>query len=563
MAKEKLALISVYNKTGIEDFAKRLVEMGWKIISSGGTAKVIAAAGVPVTDVAEITGLKPMLKHRVATLHPKIHGGLIADYEDPDQVKEMEDLTWSMIDLACIDFYPLAEAIAKPGATIESVVELTDIGGPAMSRSAAKGARIIICRFEDREAALSELERTGDVHKQTRQYLRARAEYEVAKYGGQSAVFHGQHTFSRATFSMSFGEAVVSIPKGENGAQSPATGYTAGGSYPLSPFKCELIEGSPLGYCNWTDIDRLVQTVTHLGAAIQRNNPVRLLSRLTAPAIAVGVKHGNPCGAAVGVNPVQVARKMVMGDSLAIFGGWIMCNFPVTIEVAQALATYGIPRGGEFRKFDGIVAPDFASNVSQYFERKGGRCRMMINPALATHYAQLDITPINRPLAGGDFIIQPNYTYVPSLHHGMDLQIYGANNHSASFLRSAEFNLLLAWGIGATSNSNTITICNQRMLLGNGVGQQARVWAAKLAVMRARDAGHSDLLRCSFAYSDSFFPFPDAAEVLIKAGVRGIFSTSGSKAKGGGDAALIELCQKRGVLLYMIPDDVARGFCRH
>lgn len=190
--KEKWALISVFDteKEGAVAFAKRLVALGWKIISSGGTAKVLRAAGIEVKDVEQVTGLKPMLKHRVATLHPRIHAGLIADYNDPEQMKEMADLGWELFDLVYVTFYPLQEAVDNPAATTDSVVEKTDIGGPCMIRSAAKGLRITICAERYLEPVLKELEETGDVSIKNRQKLRAFAELAVARYVGTSAAFH-------------------------------------------------------------------------------------------------------------------------------------------------------------------------------------------------------------------------------------------------------------------------------------------------------------------------------------------------------------------------------------
>jgi len=187
---ERWALISVYDKTGIVGFAKDIISEGWKIMASGGTARVLRENNVEVKDVADFVGGGAILKHRVVTLSREIHAGLLADMSDPEQVAEMEQLGLPVIDLLVVDFYPLRDAIAEPGATIKSVIEKTDIGGPAMVRSAAKGGRIVVCRVQDRQEVLNELKMVDDVSIEHRRELAARAEFEIAGYCLASAGFH-------------------------------------------------------------------------------------------------------------------------------------------------------------------------------------------------------------------------------------------------------------------------------------------------------------------------------------------------------------------------------------
>jgi phosphoribosylaminoimidazolecarboxamide formyltransferase/IMP cyclohydrolase len=191
---EKWALLSVYNKDGISDFARGIVAVGWKLFASGGTRKLLYGAGLQVRDVAELVGGGEMLKHRVVTLSREVHAGLLADTNDPEQMAEMEALHLPIIDMLVCDFYPLAEAMQKP-TSIAKVVEMTDIGGPTMVRSAAKGGRIVICRPQDRRPVLNELQLIGDVCPANRQKLRARAEFEVANYCLMSAIFHSEGRF--------------------------------------------------------------------------------------------------------------------------------------------------------------------------------------------------------------------------------------------------------------------------------------------------------------------------------------------------------------------------------
>lgn len=534
MSQQRWALISVYNKTGVVDFVARLAHMGWKILSSGGTAKKLAEAGIPVKDVAELVGGGAILGHRVVTLSREVHAGLLADALKPEDVAELVNLNIPFVDLVRCDFYPLRQAIADSAATVASVVERTDIGGPCMVRSGAKGLRIIICREEDAEPVLQELEGTGDVSPENRQWLRARAEFEVAKYVGDSATYH-----SKGQFHIITGERVLEC-KGENGPQAPAALFSTCSGDPLALDKFQVIEGAAPSYNNWRDVDRLLQTMTHLTTAWKRNF-------LWHPSIGIAVKHGNPCGAGV-ASSSKVWSMMVRGDTRAIFGGVIMTNFAVSGQVAETMAA-AMPDGKA--RFDGVVAPSFDSEAIKILSRVKGKCRLMVNPMLGADSGILDIAPRFCDVRGG-FLKQPNYTFLLDFNDP-EMKVYGERS------QDAEMDLLVAWGVGCTSNSNTISIVKDRMLIGNGVGQQDRVGAAELAIKRAVDAGHKNLLEGAAAYSDSFFPFDDGPKVLAQAGIKAIFSTSGSL----NDQLTIALCAIYGVTLYQLPDSKARGFFGH
>lgn len=550
-----IALLSVWNKKGIVDFASRLVKSGWDILASGGTAKVLREAGIETRDVATMVGGGPILGHRVVTLSREVHAGLLADALKSEDLAELVSLNIPFVNLVRCDFYPLRDAIADPEATIAKVVDKTDIGGPCMVRSGAKGLRIVICRQQDMETVLQEIEATGDVSQENRQKLRARAEFEVTRYTGDSAIYHGKGQFNVVT-----GEQVAKF-KGENGPQSPAILFSTGTNDPLALDKFTLIEGAQPSYNNWCDIDRLLQTMTHISAAWELNHGF-------VPLIAIGVKHGNPCGAAVDRNFTAVVRCMVLGDSRAIFGGVVMTNFPVTALIADEMAA-AMPDGKA--RFDGVVAPAFDDGAAKTLSRVKGKCRLMANSALSrsNHSALLDTASRFRYVRGG-YLAQPNYTFLLNFNDP-EMRVYGERNSKA------EKDLLIAWGVGCVSNSNTITIVKDGTLIGNGVGQQDRVGAAELAIKRAIDAGHGlkvswwrrllALLRLAkrkelkgaVAYSDSFFPFPDAVKILINAGIKTIFSTSGSV----NDQVIQELCVKNRVTLYQLPDAKSRGFFGH
>ncbi|MDA8088059.1 MAG: hypothetical protein M0Z75_15350 [Nitrospiraceae bacterium] len=339
------------------------------------------------------------------------------------------------------------------------------------------------------------------------------------------------------------GRLALTCKYGENGYQVPAALYEGGSADPLALDKFRIVAGTEPSYNNLCDLDRLLQTVTHIAASFEVN-------RGKTPLISVGVKHGNSCGAAVADgNPAEVARQMIIGDPLAIFGGLIMVNYPVTEEVAEALVGHGMPEG-QRRVLDGIIAPSFDSGATGYFQRKGDKCRLLANPALAgLGRASLDPAPRCRYVRGG-FLAQPNYTYVLDLNDP-ELKKYGQAT------RRQEDDMLMAKAIGDTSNSNTITLVKDGRLIANGVGQQARVRGAKLALNLVSYCDHD--AKGASASSDSFFPFTDGVEALADGGIRAIVATSGSVK----DKDVVRFCEDRGIVLYHIPDKKGRGFFGH
>jgi phosphoribosylaminoimidazolecarboxamide formyltransferase / IMP cyclohydrolase len=532
---ERCALISVYDKTGIEDFGRSLVRQGWRIYSSGGTAKALRAADVPCTDVSELVGGEAILGHRVVTLSREIHAGLMARQTATDQA-ELETLGVPFIDLVCVDLYPLAEEIAKPGATPESVIEKTDIGGPALLRSASKGRRIVVCLPQQRPEVLRWLNE-GEPHPmEFRQALASRAEAVIADYCLASARYH-----SLGRFDGLIAETTQVLKYGENAAQTPAHLLAVRTDDPLAIDRFQLVAGTSPSYNNLAELDRHLQTITHIAAGWERNFH-------TVPNIALGTKHGNACGAAVGDDPAEVIRQMVMGDPRAIFGGLVMVNFELTEELAGELLSFGVDSGR--RLLDAVIAPSFAPEAIQMLSRKGDKCRFLANPALAELGTRsIDTTPVLRQVRGG-YLRQPNYTWVAELN-SPDV------TRTGELTDQQQRDAILAWAICCTSNSNTVTLTYNGHLIGNGVGQQDRVGCCELAIKRATDAGHS--VQGAVAASDSFFPFPDGPETLIKAGVKAIWATSGSVR----DEESRQLCREHNVALWQVPDSLGRGFFGH
>ncbi|OHA22859.1 MAG: hypothetical protein A3G52_03785 [Candidatus Taylorbacteria bacterium RIFCSPLOWO2_12_FULL_43_20] len=522
----KNALLSVYHKDGIVEFAKALVELGFTIYASGGTFKHLTSNNVTAIPVSDLVGGEAILGHRVVTLSREVHAGLLAK-STPNDEKVLADLMIPRLDLVCVDLYPLEVEIAKLGSTRESVIEQTDIGGPTMIRSAAKGGRIVICDPNDRQKVIDWL-KAGAPANGFVDDLCAKGEFIVSRYCMASAGY-----LSGGMYLASFGKRIATCKYGENAWQKPAYLYSNGSHDPLALDKFVVIEGTPPSYNNWVDIDRLLQTTTHIASGYAINQGIDT-------AIAVGVKHGNPCGAAAGQDRYEVLAKMMAGDPLAIFGGLVMVNFEIDRELCQSLTG---------KMLDGIIAPAFTPGAIKMLRRKGDKCRFVSNPALKELEDNLDRAPRYRYVRGG-FLAQPNYTFVPDFNRG-DIVKHGW----ASSMQ--ECDMMLAWAVGSTSNSNTITIVENEQLIGNGVGQQDRVGAADLAITRARRSGH-DLIG-AVAYSDSFFPFPDGPQTLIEAGIAAIFTSSGSVK----DQATIEVCARHNVPLYMIPDQDGRGFFGH
>ena len=520
------ALLSVYHKDGIVDFAEALVELGFTIFASGGTFKHLTEHGVIASPVSELVGGEAILDHRVVTLSREVHAGLLAKNTEED-LAELASLSIPYLNLVCVDLYPLEAEIAKSDTTRQSVIGQTDIGGPTMIRSGSKGGRIVICDPADRQKAIDWL-KAGEPEDGFVDELCAKGEFTVARYAMTSASY-----LSGGKYVGFSGERVATCKYGENAWQAPAHLYSTDSPDPLALDKFVVIEGASPSYNNWCDIDRLLQTATHIAEAYAVNTVVD-------SAIAVGVKHGNSCGAATGHDQAEVLKKMMAGDPLAIFGGLVMVNFQIDEVLCEALIG---------KMLDGIIAPAFTDGAIALLRRRSDKCRFIVNPALSGLAGNLDLAPRFRYVRGG-FLMQPNYTFFPDFGQGEIVK------HGQAKL-SQEVDMMLAWAIGSTSNSNTITIVKDGQLLGNGVGQQDRVGAAGLAIERARRSKHD--LNGAVAYSDSFFPFPDGPQTLIDAGITAIFTTSGSLR----DKETIDLCAERFVPLYMIPDPIGRGFFGH
>jgi phosphoribosylaminoimidazolecarboxamide formyltransferase/IMP cyclohydrolase len=538
MAKNQNALISVYDKDGIVEFADGINGEGFNVYASGGTYKTIAEAGVPATDIAELVGGGAILGHKVVTLSREIAAGLLADLNDDEEMAEMRRLGHPIIHLVCQDSYPLEQAIADPEATKASVLFNTDIGGPNMLREAAKGGRIVLSVAEQRQQVLEWLRSGRPNESEFLEMLASRARYEVARYTMLEAKY-----WNGARMSGSIALKNSATKYGENPQQADAAFY-ADNRVDIDPLGLDQfvhVQGMERSYVNITDMDRLLQTSTHIAAGFERNFG-------EVPPMAIGVKHGNACGAAVADTLVAAVEKMLEGDTRAIFGGVVMVNGEIDEEVAETLMKHAMS-DDDTRLLDGVIGSAVTDEALELLSRK--KLRVIVNSALAgLSEGSLDTARRIRPVRGGS-LEQPNYTFVPKIRQA-ELQAGGWISPEQ------ERDLALAWAVNATSNSNTITLVKDGMLIGNGVGQQDRVGAAELAIKRALDSKHG--IEGAVAVSDSFFPYPDGAQRLVEAGVNVILSTSGSVK----DLEVAEILKELGIQSFLtFPDKVARGFYGH
>ncbi|HWB39427.1 MAG TPA: hypothetical protein VG604_04305 [Candidatus Saccharimonadales bacterium] len=550
-----IALLSVYDKTGIVEFAKGLTDLGWQIYASGGTAKALVDGGVQVTDVSELVGGKAILGHRVVTLSREISAGLLADKSSAEDVAEMKELGLPIIDLVCVDLYPLEEAINKEGSTKADVILQTDIGGPTMLRSAAKGNRIVVSNPNQRQGVLDWL-KAGKPDEQAKlDELCAAAEYECARYITASAKYLGGTKVAGIV-------AKLESPTkyGENPQQAEA-GFYADNRVNVDPLgidQFQHVQGMERSFINMTDIDRLLQTVTHIAAGFEVNFG-------KVPLISVGVKHGNACGAGVADSAVEAVQKMLTGDTRAIFGGVVMINAAIDKDVTETLMHFAMD-GDMNRLLDGVVGASVTDEALELLSRN--KLRVVINPALNTlSKSSLDRQRRLRPVRGGT-LEQPNYDFV------LDIKADYMQQHG-DLTDQQKQDLIVGWAIGSTSNSNTITLVKNGQLIGNGVGQQDRVGAGQLALTRTtielpeleEQDDHLILkvtldkskLEGASAYGDSFFPFPDGPGLLARAGIKAILASSGSVA----DETVIKSLTDQGVSLLLVPDKTGRGFYLH
>ncbi|MEV5181385.1 bifunctional phosphoribosylaminoimidazolecarboxamide formyltransferase/IMP cyclohydrolase [Streptomyces werraensis] len=499
------ALVSVYDKTGLEDLARGLHEAGVELVSTGSTAAKIAAAGVPVTKVEELTGFPECLDGRVKTLHPKVHAGILADLRLADHEQQLKDLGVEPFDLVVVNLYPFRETVAS-GASPDECVEQIDIGGPSMVRAAAKNHPSVAvvtspARYGDVLAAV----RAGGFDLTTRKRLAAEAFQHTAAYDVAVASWFASEyapvddsqfpDFLGATW-----ERKDTLRYGENPHQ-PAALYVSGTG---GLAQAEQLHGKEMSYNNYTDTDAALR------AAYDHD----------APAVAI-IKHANPCGIAVGADVAEAHRKAHACDPLSAFGGVIAVNRPVSKEMAEQVAEI-------FTEV--IVAPDYEEGALEALTRKKN-IRVLRAPEAPS--AAVEVKPID----GGALLQVTDRLQA----EGDDPATWTLATGEA--LSEAELaDLAFAWKACRAVKSNAILLAKDGASVGVGMGQVNRVDSAKLAVERAG----AERARGSFAASDAFFPFPDGLEILTEAGVKAVVQPGGSVR----DELVVEAAKKAGVTMY-------------
>ncbi|MFF7112295.1 bifunctional phosphoribosylaminoimidazolecarboxamide formyltransferase/IMP cyclohydrolase [Streptomyces albogriseolus] len=499
------ALVSVYDKTGLEDLARGLHEAGVELVSTGSTAAKIAAAGVPVTKVEELTGFPECLDGRVKTLHPKVHAGILADLRLADHEQQLKDLGVEPFDLVVVNLYPFRETVAS-GATPDECVEQIDIGGPSMVRAAAKNHPSVAvvtspARYGDVLAAVQ----GGGFDLATRKRLAAEAfqhtaAYDVAVASWFASEYAPVDDSSFPDFLGATWERKSTLRYGENPHQ-PAALYVSGTG---GLAEAEQLHGKEMSYNNYTDTDAALR------AAYDHD----------APAVAI-IKHANPCGIAVGADVAEAHRKAHACDPLSAFGGVIAVNRPVSKEMAEQVAEI-------FTEV--IVAPDYEDGALEALTKKKN-IRVLRAPQAPS--APVEVKPID----GGALLQVTDRLQA----EGDDPATWTLATGEA--LSEAELaDLAFAWKACRAVKSNAILLAKDGASVGVGMGQVNRVDSAKLAVERAG----AERARGSFAASDAFFPFPDGLEILTEAGVKAVVQPGGSVR----DELVVEAARKAGVTMY-------------
>ncbi len=511
------ALLSVSDKTGILDLASALHARGVKLLSTGGTARLLADAGLPVTEVAEVTGFPEMLDGRVKTLHPRIHGGLLARRDVPAHMAALAEHGIATIDLLVINLYPFAQATARPDCTLEDAIENIDIGGPAMLRAAAKNwADVgVVIDPADYPQVLAELD-AGGLTRATKFGLARKVYAHTAAYDGMitnylSALEPGAEERPAAVPQRSDYPAVFNLQLvktqdmryGENPHQSaafyrelkPAAGTLA---------QWVQLQGKELSFNNIADADAAWECVKTFG---------------DAPACVI-IKHANPCGVAVGANPLEAYGKALKTDPTSAFGGIIAFNRPLDAAAAEAVA----------RQFvEVIIAPAITPEARAIFAAKQN-VRLLEVPLSAGGNA-LDFKRV-----GGGMLLQ-----------GTDAKNVGlAELKVVSSLQPTPQqmdDLMFAWKVAKFVKSNAIVFCAGGMTMGVGAGQMSRIDSARIASIKATHAGLS-LVDTAVA-SDAFFPFRDGLDVVVDAGATCVIQPGGSMR----DAEVIAAANERGVAM--------------
>jgi len=511
------ALISVSDKTGILEFAQALHALGVRLLSTGGTAKLLADAGLPVTEVAELTGFPEMLDGRVKTLHPKVHGGLLARRDVPAHMEALAQHGIDTIDLLVVNLYPFEATVAKPGCTLEDAIENIDIGGPAMVRSAAKNWKDVgvLTDASQYPQALAELKAEGQLSRKTKFAFSVTAFNRISQYDGAISDYLSglQEDGTQALFPAQSNGRFVKLQDlryGENPHQQAAF-YRDLYPAPGSLVSAKQLQGKELSYNNIADADAAWECV----------------KGFDTPACVI-VKHANPCGVAIGNDAHEAYSKAFKTDPTSAFGGIIAFNRPLDRAAAEAVSKQFV---------EVLMAPGYAPEALEVFKSK----------------VNVRILEIALP-SGGKTAWEQGRNAVDVKRIGSGLLMQTADNRELSIEELKVVtkkqptpqqlqDLLFAWKVAKYVKSNAIVFCADGMTMGVGAGQMSRLDSARIASIKAQHAKLS--LQGTAVASDAFFPFRDGLDVVVDAGASCVIQPGGSMR----DQEVIDAADERGVAM--------------
>ena len=504
------ALISVSDKTGVVEFAKGLVALGWEILSTSGTMKLLKESGVPVTSVSDVTGFPEICDGRVKTLHPKIHGALLARRDIPEHMKELKDNDIETIDLVCVNLYPFRETIAKPDVTMEDAVEHIDIGGPSMLRSAAKNweSVTVVCNPADYETVLSEIKAGGNTTRETRLKLSAKAYTHTAEYDMAISTYMRAQAGLPEKLFLEY-DLKQELRYGENPHQE-AKFFASTVKEPFSLATAEQLNGKELSYNN-----------------IQDANATLNIAREFDEPFCVGVKHMNPCGSATGKTIAEAWKKAYEADKTSIFGGIVAANREIDLETAQMLKPIFL---------EIVMAPSFAPDALELLCSKKNlrvlKVDMSKDNTIRKQYVSMN---------GGMLVQDRDINTKPVAADQCVTEL----KPTVEQLADMEF----AWKIVKHVKSNAIVVAKGGMTYGVGAGQMNRIGSAEIALKQAqntlKEEGKDIMTEGLVLASDGFFPFNDCVALAAEYGIKAIVQPGGSIR----DEDSIKLANEKGITM--------------
>ena len=482
----KRALVSVSDKTGLVDFVSGLQAAGWEIIATGGTQKLLENSGIKTIGISDVTGFPEICDGRVKTLHPKVHGGLLARRDEESHLQALRENGIEFIDLVCVNLYPFRQTIAKEGVSMADAIENIDIGGPSMLRSAAKNYSdvTVVCDPTDYDAILAEINATGNTTVETRLQLSAKAYTHTAQYDACIATYMREKAGLNEKLFLEF-DLKQGLRYGENPHQS-AKFYASTKAIPFSLATGKQLQGKEMSYNN-----------------IQDANAALNIARDFDEPFCVALKHMNPCGAAVAETIEEAWQKAYEADTVSIYGGIVICNRTITKEIALGMKPIFL---------EIVIAPDFTDEAMEIFATKKNLRVIQVNMT-KTNEAIDQYVSVN-----GGLLVQHLDTQIETITPEMCATKVQAD---AATLADMQF----GWNIVKHVKSNAIVVVKNGQTLGVGAGQMNRVGSAEIAMKQAHAAGVTEGLVLA---SDGFLPFDDTVALAAQYGVTAIVQPGGS-----------------------------------